>query len=89
MSYRTQAVLAYDQQFLTRVTACVAREGESRPENWAPEHRWELSAQPGFDESYSYAIDTGVVDPGNNEGVINDSQILAAVQALRGTTAGA
>ena len=91
MSYRTQSLLAHDESFLSRVTACVASEGESTPQRWAHENQWILSAQPGFDAAYAYAIAAGVVDPGNDEGVITDGQILAAVQAIRsnGVTPGA
>lgn len=83
MSYRTQALLAEDAFITTRVTACAAREGENDPRRFALENKWKLSAQPGWDEAYSYAIDTGVANPGNEEGVINDAMILAAVQLLR------
>ena len=87
MSYRTQAVLADDPQLAIRITACAAREGEQEPYRFAIENKWKLSAQPGWDEAYSYALDTGVTDVGNNEGVINDAMILSAVQAIRGTSA--
>jgi hypothetical protein len=84
MSYRTLAQLAHDEHFLTRVTACAATENIAGPERWSRENQWQLAAAPGFDDAYAYAKNTGVEDPGNNEGVINDSMILSAVQAIRG-----
>jgi hypothetical protein len=82
MSYRTQAILARDPQLIERVSACAATQNVSDPSGWAWSHQWELSAEPGWDAAYAYALDTNVVDPGNSEVVINDSMILAAVQAM-------
>ena len=82
MSYKTQAQLAQDESFKLRVAACAAKEGIPGPLAWADQFLWALSATPGFDEAYAYAIGTGVTDPGANEAVITDAAILAAVQPL-------
>lgn len=50
-------------------------------------HAWEMASQPGWAEAWDYAL--GTASPDNNPdtgarpGVINDSMILAAVQAVR------
>lgn len=83
MSYRTQAALARDQHIVERVTACAATQEIPNPSQWAWSHQWTFSAQPGWDAAYAYAVNTGVVDPGNSESVITDGMILSAVQAVR------
>lgn len=83
MSYLTQAALADDEWLLRRVTACAALEGIPSPDGWAYQHRWEPSAQPGWDAAYEYAVNSKVERPGADGGVIQDAQILAAVQALQ------
>jgi hypothetical protein len=83
MSYKTQAKLAEDTEIRARITACVASEGELEPVRWVHEKRWLLSAQPGWDAAYAYAITAGNNHPGDDEAVITDGQILSAVQALR------
>lgn len=82
MSYLTQARLAGDQAILHRVTACAASEGIGDPSYWAQAHSWVLSAQPGWDDAYGYAFRSGVESPGEDEGVITDQMILAAVQKI-------
>lgn len=84
MSYLTQAQLAGDQFLLLRVTACAASENVDNPQAWTMLHAWQLSAQPGWDEAYAYAIANGVEEPGADETVITDPMILSAVQALVG-----
>jgi hypothetical protein len=86
MGYTDVAALSGDSQFISRVAACYALETVSAPQldpyTWASNHAWQLAAQPGFGDSYTYARETGVEDPGKNPAVITDNQILAAVQSL-------
>jgi len=82
MSYYDVSLLAADGDFISRTTACAATEGIAEPNQWAIEHQWEMAATPGFGDKYSYAIATGVENPGRNESVISDGDILSAVQAL-------
>lgn len=56
MSYRTQAQLAKDFDILERVTACAATQLVADPATWASSHQWHLSAEPGWDAAYAYAI---------------------------------
>jgi len=87
MSYRTQALLAQDQNIIQRITACASTQGIRDPQQWAWSRAWEFSAEPGWDDAYSYALNVGKTEPGNEEGVITDGMILASVQALRATEA--
>ena len=81
MSYLTQAKLADDGHIRLRVTACAATEQIEHPDAWAYEHRWQLSAQPGWVAAYASAAVAGD-DPGANEAAITDGMILSAVQHL-------
>lgn len=83
MSYFTQAKLAADQGLLLRVTACAALEQLEDAANWAARRMWSLSSQPGWDATYAAALSVGKPKPGEDETVITDAMILAAVQALR------
>lgn len=90
MAYSDIAALAADQDFALRTVACVAVETQGAetkvdPGIWQAAHAWDMAAQPGFGEAYTYARDTDVEKPGENPGVITDAQILSAVQAI-GTT---
>lgn len=89
MAYTDVALLAADYDFQQRVSACVAIEtlddtGAVNPPAWAAEHAWQMAAQPGFGDAYASALaaDPPVERPGQDPGVISDSQILGAVQAL-------
>jgi hypothetical protein len=82
MSYTTLAHLAKDADFIERVTACAATQGITQADRWADDNKWAMAAQPGFDAAYEYAVNTGVTDPGENLGVIDDGMILSAVQSL-------
>lgn len=86
MSYGTQSLLAKDQDFLARCTACAAKEidpaSPTSAQLWVQTNAWELAAAPTFDEKYEYALNTHHSQPGWDQGVISDGDILAAVQAL-------
>lgn len=84
MSYYDISLLAADNDFIMRTRACVATEGEPDPIAWTNEHIWNMAGTPGFGDKYSYALATGVENPGRNESVISDGDILAAVQAITG-----
>jgi hypothetical protein len=75
-------MLAGDTHIIARVTACASTQGCTEPLRFAWEHAWKLSAEPGWDAAYAYAISANVPDPGNDEGCITDGMILSAVQAL-------
>ena len=91
MGYSDIALLQQDPYFARRVTAAYAVEtldvdDALDPGSWQAIHSWDLAAQPGFGDAYGYAIETHPDDPdylpGDDEAVITDAQILAAVQSL-------
>lgn len=85
MAYYEQSLLSNDSQFRDRIAACAAVEvelGETHPLTWAGENQWMIAASPGFADKYSYALETGVQNPGRDTSVISDNDILAAVQSL-------
>lgn len=83
MAYYDVALLAADYEFARRVTACAAEQFPNRdPAMWAQENSWRMASQPGFGEAYAYALETGVENPGADESVITDAQILTAVQTI-------
>lgn len=83
MSYFTQSKMAQDYGLIMRIAACAASEDVSlNPTSWADTHRQRLVASPGWDTKYESAIASGVEAPGEDEAVITDADILAAVQLL-------
>jgi hypothetical protein len=84
MSYSSQAMLSNDTMFRDRIAGCAAIEVPltHQPVQWANDHIWWIAAAPGFADAYEYALNTGVVNPGNDPAVITDAQILSAVQGL-------
>lgn len=84
MAFFDISLLAADSDFNNRIAACAQTEGlvtESAPQ-WASDHAWQLAASPGFGDAYASAIVAGIPNPGRDQSVISDAQILAAVQAL-------
>ena len=83
MSYSSQAALAGDPDFISRVSASAAVEvpPPTHPVTWARDHIWRIAAAPGFADAYESAIIAEVPRPGNDPAVISDGQILSAVQA--------
>ena len=86
MAFSDQALLSQDQDFIKRLAACAAVEvpttpGGMAPINWAVANVWQIAAAPGFADSYASALAGGVPSPGNDQGVISDDELRAAVQA--------
>jgi hypothetical protein len=85
MAYYDVAELSGDSQFINRVAACYAIEtggSAQNPQTWAMEHNWEMAAQPGFGDAYTYARANDNPNPGADPAVITDNQILSAVQSI-------
>lgn len=82
MTYRSQGKLAQDDNLLIRVVACAATQDVPNPFGWAYDRAWKLSATPGWDDAYNYALTSGVQKPGSDESVITDASILSTVQNL-------
>jgi hypothetical protein len=82
MGYYEQSQLSADMDFYSRIAACAAVEvADANPQMWAQNNIWHIAASPGFADAYSYALNTGVENPGRDPAVITDEMILSAVQA--------
>lgn len=84
MSFYSVSQMAVDADLLARITACVAIEGERDPELWTQRNKWAVAGQPGWGDSWEYALNVGH-DPatiGKDPSVITDQAILSAVQAI-------
>ena len=86
MAYIDVVAMARSQSLLERVAACAAAEGVDNPWEWAVANAWTMAASPGWAEDWRYAVETATPnvnpDTGARGDVIDDSQILPAVQAL-------
>ena len=83
MSYRTISMMVEDGDLRRRLYACAGQEGVKNPTSFIDANIWELVANSEFDTAYSYAIGNSVDRPGNDEGVISDTVILAHAQPLK------
>jgi hypothetical protein len=82
MAYYDIALLSSDSDFLNRCTACASTESIPEPKSWVIENQWNLASTPSFGDKYAYAIASEVPNPGRDESVISDGEILSAVQSL-------
>lgn len=84
MSYATQARMARDQELFDRISACAATLEVKSPLEWVWGMQWVWAVQPGWDDAYAYAISSQNEHPGNDENVITDGMIFAAVSTIVG-----
>ncbi len=84
MSYSHIADAAQDSDLRRRVAACFAQEtdGPDQPEALAGLHMWRIVANGPIADAYSYAVATNVPNPGKDEAVVTDANILDAVTAI-------
>lgn len=87
MSYLTQNEISTNGAMFGRVAQCAASEGVPDPNTWADVNRREWAASPGWDTAWESARASHggnpSYDPGSDEAVITDGQILAAVQGMQ------
>lgn len=77
------SLLARDIDFMNRIAACASIEGKSaNGMDWAITNMWTIAASPTFGEKYAYALAANVPNPGRDETVISDAEILSAVQPI-------
>jgi len=86
MAYFDLALLTQDTDFDQRITACAASEGIDGAARWTAEHKWEVCAAPGFADAYATALLNEVPQPGRDQSVISDGQLLSAVQGIAGAS---
>jgi hypothetical protein len=84
VSYNAIAAAAADPHLKARVAACFAQEttGVEQPTALAELHMWRIVANGPIADAYSYAVATDVPNPGKDEAVVTDANILAAVEAI-------
>jgi hypothetical protein len=81
MAYYDGHLLAEDEDFQARCGFCAEVEGWGWMDALAAIRK--IAASPGFSDAYAYALATGVQNPGRDQSVISDAQVLAAIQAIR------
>ena len=81
MSYSTVNRCANDASFQGRVTACCAQEGQTDPMGAMFAVRWPVAGASDIEAAYASALAANNPDPGGDESVITDQQILSNVQA--------
>jgi hypothetical protein len=86
MALKDVVEIARSQSLMSRVAACAANEGIDNPQAWVQDRSWKVAATPGWSDKWSYALDTLTVnqnpDIGMRDDVINDQDILSAVQTI-------
>jgi hypothetical protein len=93
MTYLTQNEIANNPSMLNRVAQCVASEGIQSgmdADSWTISYRREWAAAPGWSDAWEYSHNTHPddpdYDPGADETVITDGQILSQIQAMNAPT---
>lgn len=83
MSYADIAAITQSTSLAQRLTACAAEEVKPKPySSWVFEHIWEIAASPGWADKWAYAVANENPDPGADESVITDGDILAVIQPM-------
>jgi len=93
MSYLTQGVIAENGAMRTRIAQAYAIEtdGTEDADQWTYRQRRYWAAAPGWDAAWEYSLNTHPddgdpatepYDPGSDEAVITDGQILSQIQAM-------
>lgn len=86
MTYASIAAMANDSALLLRVTGCAASLGEQNPYDWARSRMWRLASTPGWADKWEAPpIGLRLDLLGGSDDVIADTDILAAVEAIRAT----
>jgi hypothetical protein len=87
MTYLVQSQIGGNQAMFARVAQCAAEQDIPEPDMWTNLNRREWSAAPGWDAAWASALvaheDEPDYDPGQDEAVITDGQILSQVQAMQ------
>lgn len=92
MSYLDQSEIAANSSMLSRVAQCAAQQGVTNADDWTNVNKRTWAAAPGWDAAWASAkashpppTDPGLAvpyDPGADEAVITDAQILSQVQSM-------
>lgn len=83
MTYANIANMAESPSLIRRLIACAAEQKKGDPYNeWVYSHVWDIAASPGWSEKWASALAADIPDPGADEGVITDADILAVIQPM-------
>lgn len=90
MGYLDQSEIASNTSMIERMIQCAVTEGIDDAEAWVTERRREWAAAPGWDAAWASAQaaheddlpEDPPYDPGADESVITDAQILSQVQSM-------
>jgi hypothetical protein len=89
MTYNTVADMTDSTGLMRRLSAAAAEEQAAGavleptdPGGWAYTYRWHLVSAPGWGDAWASAEAAGNPDPGRDEAVITDAQILSQTQAV-------
>ena len=80
MSYSTIWASSADQAFQNRIIASIASEGRDNPEQLLSSVLWHVCSASDVEAAYASALAAGNDNPGGDESVVTDAQILANVQ---------
>ena len=93
--YLAIAAIANDQYMTERLNACATQQahlgnvGIGNPQGWVSENRYLWASSPTWGEKWKYALDSHPdepdYEPGRDDAVITDADILSTVQSLGGT----
>jgi hypothetical protein len=94
-SYLAIAAIANDEFMRERMTAAATQQAHlgnsslvvqgpngSDPQDWVNRNAYLWAASPSWGEKWASALAGGEEEPGKNEAVITDADILSTVQAL-------
>lgn len=86
MSYNDISEMQADTTLNRRLIACATQEGKGgvsqTPEQWVTENSWKIVSSPGWAAKWSSAKANYNSQPGIDESVITDDDILATIQPM-------
>ena len=83
MSYADFRLVAESFEFQKRIAAAAGEEFIPDPINWAANHNWHYAATPTWADKWRAALDAGTEGVADDNTVITDAEILAAVKDIR------
>lgn len=91
MSFSALADMRRSASLNERIVACAAQEGIDNPDQWVAMNSWNIVARTDWVSAWAYAVESYLPDnnpdTGARPGVISDTMILTAVQAVLSASA--
>lgn len=87
MTYAHIAAITESPALFKRIKACAAEQKAAGPgalQQWVFDHLWLIAASPSWADKWAYALaaNPDLEDPGAEEAVITDADILTVVQGI-------